>query len=63
VSPSDIAMVFIGLGELDTAFEWLDRAFEARDDELLHLRLSPFYDGIRGDPRYQRLVRRMNFPE
>ena len=59
--PSEIAVVYTGLGEIDQAFEWLDRAVEP--DELDDLRLSwsdVEYDPLRDDPRFQDLLLRMN---
>jgi hypothetical protein len=41
---------------------WLERAFQARDVYLVHLKVSPLYDLVRGDLRFQDLLRRMNFP-
>ena len=63
IPPSWFALIHMNLGEMDRAFEWLDRALEARALYLLHLKVSPLYDPVRGDPRYQDLVLRMNFPQ
>jgi len=54
---------YIALGEMDQAFEFLERAFEERDGWLLFAKMSPYYDPLRSDPRFQDLLRRMNFPE
>jgi hypothetical protein len=48
-----------GLGETDEAFKWLARAVEERDPKIVYLRTKPFWDGLRGDPRFQALVRQM----
>ena len=50
------------LGEHDKAFQWLERAYEDRTPLLLRLRIDPDFDPIRDDPRFQDLLRRMNFP-
>ena len=51
------------LGNLDEAFRWLDEAYGLRDSYLLWIKTSPDYDPLRSDPRFQDLLRRMNFPE
>jgi hypothetical protein len=60
VPPYAIAVVHAGLGQRDSAFEWLDRAYAARDVHLLHL-LDPKWDALRDDPRFRRLVERCDF--
>jgi hypothetical protein len=59
----EVALIHAGLGEKDQAFEWLERAYEERDKGLLFLRIDPPLDPLRSDPRFQDLLRRMNFPE
>jgi len=63
VPPSTVAYAYVALGDTDTAIEWLERAFEARDTHLGFARALPLYDPIRSDPRFQDILRRMNFPE
>lgn len=62
IPPCWFAMIHMHLGELDRAMEWLDTAFKTRDVYLVHLKVSPLFDPVRGDPRYPDLLRRMNFP-
>jgi TolB-like protein/Tfp pilus assembly protein PilF len=62
VSPSSIALVYAGLGELDRSLLWNERAFEDRDASLVWLQVAPESDSIRSDPQFVDLVRRMNFP-
>jgi tetratricopeptide (TPR) repeat protein len=59
VTPFSRALVYIGLGDFDTAFEWLDRAVDERDVHMLHLTVKPVYDPIRADPRFHALLRKM----
>lgn len=50
----------VGLGELDRAFDILDRAYEGRALWLLEYpRLDPYFDTLRSDPRFTALMRRM----
>ena len=53
-----IAVVYVGLGEKDKAFEWLEKAFQERDIEPV----SPLLDPIREDPRFIDIMHRMNLP-
>ena len=58
----DVVLIYAGLGEKDQAFEWLERAYEEGDQGLLFLKIDPPLDPLRSDPRFQDLLRRMNFP-
>jgi TolB-like protein/tRNA A-37 threonylcarbamoyl transferase component Bud32 len=60
--PTYIAMVYAQLGDEEQAFEWLERAYEQHDGLLYLLKADPRWDPLRDDPRYEDLVRRMNFP-
>ena len=52
-------MVYVGLGERDQAFAWLERAFDERRGWLAYLKVEPMLDPLRTDPRFATLVRRM----
>jgi len=56
-----IALVYTGLGNKDQALFWLNKAAE-RKSSLIQLRVDPQWDLLRSDPRFQEIVRRMNFP-
>jgi tetratricopeptide (TPR) repeat protein len=56
------ALIHAGLGEKDEAFKWLERAYEELDKGMAFLRVDPTLDPLRSDPRFQDLLRRMNFP-
>jgi hypothetical protein len=60
VAARGVAEIYVGLGDKEQAFAWLDRAFEQRSGWLLHVKENPRYDSLRTDPRYAGLVRRMN---
>jgi len=51
-----------GLGEKDQAFEWLEKAYDEHDQGLSFLKVDPTLEPLRSDPRFQDLLRRMNFP-
>jgi TolB-like protein len=53
-----IAIAFAALGDRDSAFTWLDRAYDERDTFLLWLRLCPLVEPLRSDSRFDALLRR-----
>jgi serine/threonine-protein kinase len=62
VSPYNIALIYAGLGEKDQALAWLERAFAERSTWMPYLKVDPWLDSLRSEPRFQDLLRRMNFP-
>jgi TolB-like protein/DNA-binding winged helix-turn-helix (wHTH) protein/Flp pilus assembly protein TadD len=64
VSSYDIALVYVGLGEKDLAFDWLQNALAERSTDLVFLkvRTRKEMDSVRSDPRYNELVRRIGLP-
>jgi hypothetical protein len=59
--PCSIAAIYARLGEKDRALEWLEAAYRERSFELVGLKVDPRFDSLRGDPRYQDLLRRVGF--
>jgi TolB-like protein/Flp pilus assembly protein TadD len=57
------AGIYGALGETDEAFRLLDQAYEVRSPMLATAKVDPRLDFLRDDPRFQDLLRRMNFPE
>jgi adenylate cyclase len=62
-APGDIAEAHAYRGEVDQAFDWLNRAYLANPENLLDLKPDLAFKSIRGDPRYKALLRKMNLPE
>jgi len=60
VPPCSFAWIHLGLGEIDAAFEWLNRAVDECDQLLMPIKTYGMLDPIRSDPRYAALLRRMN---
>jgi len=58
-----IAPVYIGLGDMGKAFEWLEKDFQARNGKLPEIRWEVPFEPLRDDPRFAGLLRRMNLPE
>jgi TolB-like protein/DNA-binding winged helix-turn-helix (wHTH) protein/Flp pilus assembly protein TadD len=61
VPPYAIALVYAGLGEREQVFEWLDKAYAARDVHLMYLTVDPKWDSYRADPRFNALLARCGF--
>jgi hypothetical protein len=62
VPGSQIGLVHSGLGELDRAFEWFERAYTERDVFLHMIAVDPMFERVRADPRGRELVARMKLP-
>jgi tetratricopeptide (TPR) repeat protein len=56
------AAVYAGLDEKDRAFTWLDKAYEERSNRLAYLKNESTWIGLRGDPRFDDLLRRIGLP-
>jgi serine/threonine protein kinase/Tfp pilus assembly protein PilF len=62
VAPYFLAGIHIGLGENDRAIEYLEKSYEEHSNWLIYLHLDPSMDGLRDDPRFQELLRRVGLP-
>jgi len=56
LSPYQLAVVYVGLGEKDRAFELLEKA-KVGSTLLKYLKMDPRFDSLRSDPRFQDLLR------
>ena len=57
-----IAAVYVGLGDYNKAFEWLEKDLEARNWKVVEIRWQLQFDALRDDPRFKNLLRRMGSP-
>ena len=55
----DIAGLYLFLDEKDKGFEWLEHAYDLRESSLCWIAVDPWLDGVRNDPRYLDLVKRL----
>jgi tetratricopeptide (TPR) repeat protein len=62
ISPYSIALVYVGLGDNNEALAWLQKALDDHDGLMDVLKVEPGLDPLRSHPRFQALLRRMNFP-
>ena len=58
--PMVFAFIHTGLGEWDSAFEWMDKAIETRDPFIMPIKSYHFLDPVRSDPRFAVLLQKMN---
>lgn len=63
VDPAVIAMAYIGTGNADQAIAWLEKGYAQHSNALTGLKVDPIYDPLRGDPRFQNLLRRVGLSE
>jgi len=61
--PLPLAVLYTAMGRKEEAFEWLNRAADARDTILCYIQVMPTFDPLRDDPRYRQLIERMGFPK
>ena len=59
VTPAAMANVYVGLGDKEQAFVWLEKAYQERSNYVAYLKVFPILDPLRSDPRFQDLVRRI----
>jgi tetratricopeptide (TPR) repeat protein len=62
VNQYELALIYVGLGQNEHAFESLERAYREHSDQLIYLKVDPRLDSIRSAPRFTSLVRRVGIP-
>jgi len=60
MSPNHLAGLYSLLGEKDHAFAWLEKALNERDPAIVKIKIDPIYDNLRSDPRFIKLLQRIN---
>jgi serine/threonine-protein kinase len=63
IAPMSIAQVYAFRGQIDEAFEWLERAIAQKEVTTGHIKGDPLLSPLVADPRYARCLRKMNLPE
>ncbi len=63
VSPYDVSLICSALGENERALQLLEQASTDRAGRLIEVSVEPVFDPLRSNPRFQALLRRMNFPQ
>jgi tetratricopeptide (TPR) repeat protein len=63
VSPTELATLYVGLGEKEEAIASLEKAYAAHDLQLQFLKVAPDMDSLRSDPRFAELIRKVGLPQ
>ena len=61
VAPVAFAATYAGLGNKEEALAWLRKGVAARDIDMICLKVEPYWDGLRSDPRFEDLLRQVGF--
>ncbi len=59
VTPAALVNVYVGLGDKDQAFFWLEKAYEERSNYIAYMNVFPILDPLRSDPRFDSLLQRV----
>jgi TolB-like protein/tetratricopeptide (TPR) repeat protein len=62
VSSLYFAGIYTGLGDKRTALDWLDKAYNERNDRLVYLAVDPIADPLRSEPRFRNLLTKIGLP-
>jgi hypothetical protein len=54
-----VAEAYTWRGEKDSAFEWLEKAYQQRDSGLTDIRFDPLLSALRDDPRYRAMLAKL----
>ena len=63
VSRAALAVLYLGLGDKEAALDALERAYQERDTGMRDLKVDPYLDPLRSEPRFQDLLRRTGLPQ
>jgi TolB-like protein/Flp pilus assembly protein TadD len=63
VPAASLATLYGAFGDLNEAFDWLEKAYEERDPQLTYLKAGRRFEPLRQDPRFGQLVRRVGLPD
>jgi len=58
-----IAMLYAQMGEIELAFQWLDKAYQEHEVEMYWLKVEPPFEPLRNDPRWQEMLDKVGFPD
>jgi serine/threonine-protein kinase len=59
VTPAALVNVYVGLGDKEQAFVWLEKAYQERSNYIAYLKVFPLLDPLRSDPRFKQMVRKV----
>jgi tetratricopeptide (TPR) repeat protein len=59
ISPYCFALIYASLGEKDQAINWLQSAYKNHVSELIYMKVDPYLDKLRSDPRFTALLKKV----
>ena len=62
VVPTDVAMVYLEAGQTAKSLDWVEKGLEAHNPTMVYLGV-PYFDRLRGEPRFQAVLRRIGLPQ
>ena len=62
ITPADLATAYIYANQPDKAMDWLEKAYEIHDPQMIFLGKNPYYNKLKDNPRYIALLKKMNLP-
>ena len=63
-SATTLAIVYLGLGDKEEALRWLEKSYQDRAGiDITTIKVDPFLDPLRGDPRFEELVAKVFAPK
>jgi tetratricopeptide (TPR) repeat protein len=60
ITPWQVATIYTRAGMKEEAIEWLQKAFDIHDNNMTYITTDPIFDYLREDPRFQKLIEKMN---
>lgn len=63
IEPATILVAYLGLGDKDQSFAYLEKAYSQHSTIVITLKVEPRFDWLRGDARFQDLLRRVSLAE
>jgi Flp pilus assembly protein TadD len=62
VSSTAVALVYAAEGDKPKALEWLEKAYDEHDFAVAQIGIAPWFRTLRGEPRFQKLIEKLNLP-
>ncbi|HET6931883.1 MAG TPA: winged helix-turn-helix domain-containing protein [Candidatus Acidoferrum sp.] len=63
IDPTPVASAYLCMGQPEEGLRWLEKGYEQHSSGMTALKVEPIYDGVRKDPRFQELLRRVGLGE
>jgi hypothetical protein len=60
--PVIMSNAYAGIGDARRSLEWIEKGLEERSPNMIYMKATPMWDSVRGDARFQAVLRQMNFP-